>query len=105
MVWVTGGIVLEVDRGMVYTMLVVTDCVSGAGVGERMLLVGDVITLGLTGEDMLGCSESHTPVRATEEEVGGIMVISVRGDSAGRSVVGFSVVFPVDVTPRLGKGG
>lgn len=100
MVWVTGGIVLEVDRGVVYTMLVVTDCVSGAGVGERMLLVDDVITLGLTGEYMLGCSESHTSVAATEEEV-----ISVRGDSAGRSVVGFSVVFPVDVTPRLGKGG
>lgn len=103
--WVVGGITIEVDRGVVYIMPVVTDCVSGAGVGERMLLVDDVITLGLMGEDMLGRPESHTSVRATEEEVGGTVVISIRGDSVGRSAVGLTVVFPVDVTSRLGKGG
>lgn len=105
MAWILGGVVIEIDRGVVYIMPVGTDGVSGAGVGERMLLADDVITLGLMGEDMLGGSESHTSVRATEEEVRGIVVISVRRDSVGKSVVGFSVVFPVDVTARLGKVG
>lgn len=85
-------------------MPVVTDCVSGAGVEERMLLVGDVITLGLMGEDMLERSESHSSVGATEEGVRGVVVISVRGDPVGRSVVRFSVVSPVTVVAWLGKG-
>lgn len=105
MAWVGGRTVAEVDKGVVAIMPVVTDCVSGVGVEERMLLVDDVITLGIVGEDVLDRSESHTSVGATENEVGGVAVISVRGDSVGRSVVGFSAVSPVTVEEWLGKGG
>jgi hypothetical protein len=102
--WVVGRSVVEVDKGVVSIMPVVTDCVSGAGVEGRMVLVDDVITLGLMGEGMLERSESHVSVGATEEGVRGAMVISVRGDPVGRSVVGFSVVSPVTVVAWLGKG-
>lgn len=85
--------VAEVDKGVVSVTTVVTDCVSGAGVEGRMLFVDDVM-LGLMGEDLLGSSESHTSVGATEEGVGRVVVISVQRDSVGRSVVRFSVVSP-----------
>lgn len=104
MAWVVGRSVVEVDKGVVSIMPVVTDCVSGAGVEGRMVLVDDVITLGLMGEGMLERSESHVSVGATEEGVRGAMVISVRGDPVGRSVVGFSMVSPVTVVAWLGKG-
>lgn len=86
--------VAEVDKGVVSVTTVVTDCVSGAGVEGRMLFVDDVIMLGLMGEDLLGSSESHTSVGATEEGVGRVVVISSQRDSVGRSVVRFSVVSP-----------
>lgn len=54
MAWVVGRSVVEVDKGVVSIMPVVTDCVSGAGVEGRMVLVDDVITLGLMGEGKIG---------------------------------------------------
>lgn len=85
-------------------MPVVTDCVSGAGEEESMLPVGDVITLVLRGEGGLDRSESHTSVETTKEGVGGVVVSSVWRESIGRSVVGSSVVSPVNVASWLGKG-
>lgn len=104
MALVIGSIVVEVAKGVVYTMPVVTDCVSGAGEEERMLPVGDVITLVLRGEGGPDSPESHASVGTTEEGIGGVVVSSVWRESVGRSVVGFSVVSPVNVAAWLGKG-
>lgn len=101
MALVIGSIVV---KGVVYTMPVVTDCVSGAGEEESMLPVGDVITLVLRGEGGLDRSESHTSVETTKEGVGGVVVSSVWRECVGRSVVGSSVVSPVNVAAWLGKG-
>lgn len=104
MALVIGSIVVKVAKGVVYTMPVVTDCVSGAGEEESMLPVGDVITLVPRGEGGLDRSESHTSVETTKEGVGGVVVSSVWRESVGRSVVGPSVVSPVNVAAWLGKG-
>lgn len=101
---VIGSTVVKVVKGVVYTMPVVTDCVSGAGEEESMLPVGDVITLVLRGEGGLDRSESHTSVETTKEGVGGVVVSSVWRESVGRSVVGSSVVSPGNVAAWLGKG-
>lgn len=89
---------------MVSIISVVTDCMPEAGAEERTLLVGGVNTAVLMGEEMPDIPESHTSVTAPEEVTRGAVVISVRRDSVGRSVVGFSVESPASVAAGVGKG-
>lgn len=44
------------------------------------------------------------PVTVTEDVNGELTAVYVMSDSVGRPVTAFSVVFPVEVAARLGKG-
>lgn len=66
--------------------------------------MGDINTAVLMGEEMSDIPENHTSVAAPEEMTEGTVVISVRRDSVGRSVVGFSVEYPASVAAGVGKG-
>lgn len=101
---VAGCTVVNVDKGVVDIVPMVADCMPGAGAEERTLLVGGINTVVLLGEEMLDIPESHTSVAAPEEVTEGAVVISVRRDSVGRAVVGFSVESPASVAPGVGKG-
>lgn len=100
-VCVTGGVVSMAGNGVPFVMSAVTSFVLEPDTEDRTLLVMEVNTLLVPREEGLCVPEARVSVSVTED-------VSMRvpcRDSVRWSVVGFSVVFPVDVTTAgLGEG-
>lgn len=95
--------VTKVDSGVLCIVPVASACELEKDTEGRALLVCEVNTLEVTWEVLIDVPYVSAPVAVTEEVMGKVAVMSVRRDSVGRPVAGFTVVFPVGVGARVGK--
>lgn len=89
--------VIKVVTGVVFGVDVAVGCVVEREVEVGRSLVVDVKGLVVTGTEVLDVGELTVSVGVIEDVAGGVGVIFVVRDSVEVSLVGFGVVFPVDV--------
>lgn len=89
--------VIKVETGVVFGVDVAVGCVVEREVEVGRSLVVDVKGLVVTGTEVLDVGELTVSVGVIEDVAGGVGVIFVVRDSVEVSLVGFGVVFPVDV--------
>lgn len=105
MALVLGSEVTKADNGELDTLPVASDCEPETDIEDSAVPVCEVPISEVTWEGTVDLPRVSGPVTVTEDVTGELPAVYVVSDSVGRPVAAFSVVFPVEVAARLGKGG